>query len=199
MGRFLLYEGVDAWRAEVAEVQLGPTSLTAAGTQLGRDPLPYRLDWELVTDLGFVTRLLTARAAGDGWSRRLELARDEAGRWSITAEADGPVELPEPGGEPAALEGALDCDLGRCPITNAMPVLRHALHERPGAVDFLMAWVSVPDLGVHPAPQRYEHLARGRVRYVGSHRSFVGELELDGDGLVIVYPELARRIQDQPG
>jgi hypothetical protein len=79
-----------------------------------------------------------------------------------------------------------------------MPVLRHELHREAGEVDFLMAWVSVPDLGVHPSVQRYEHVriddSGSVVRYVGEHRDFVGELELDRDGLVVFYPELARRV-----
>ena len=62
----------------------------------------------------------------------------------------------------------------------------------------MMAWVSVPDLGVHPSPQRYEHVSADEwgsvVRYVGAHRSFEGLLELDRDGLVLMYPELARRV-----
>lgn len=78
----------------------------------------------------------------------------------------------------AAVLGAVDCDLGRSPLTNVMPVRRHRLHEAPGAVDFLMAWVSVPDLGVHRSRQRYEHLrpvavdSPAVVRYVGAHRGF---------------------------
>jgi hypothetical protein len=79
-------------------------------------------------------------------------------------------------------------------VTNTMPVLRHALHQRPGAVDFTMAWISVPDLRVVPAAQRYEHLAPGRVRYTGAHRGFTGELELDDDGIVRLYPELAKHV-----
>jgi hypothetical protein len=74
-----------------------------------------------------------------------------------------------------------------------MPVRRHGLHEAPGAVDFLMAWVAVPALAVSPSRQRYEHVRPGVVRYVGEHRGYVGELELDADGLVVHYPELARR------
>ena len=30
------------------------------------------------------------------------------------------------------LDGALDCDLGLSPLTNLMPVRRHALHEGAG-------------------------------------------------------------------
>ncbi len=41
------------------------------------------------------------------------------------------------------------------PLTNSMPVLRHGMLRSGGPVDFLMAWVSVPDLSVHASPQRY--------------------------------------------
>ncbi|CAN5355707.1 hypothetical protein BH20ACT9_BH20ACT9_00290 [soil metagenome] len=96
------------------------------------------------------------------------------------------------------MAGAVDCDLGYSPLTNLLPVRRHGLHERPGGADFVMAWVSVPDLGMHPSQQRYEHVRRqaggATVRYVGAHRGFTGDLELDEDGLVLVYPHLARRV-----
>ncbi len=67
------------------------------------------------------------------------------------------MDLPDPGGDPAAVTGALDYDLGRSQLTNVMPLRRHSLHEQPGAADSLMAWISVPDLSVHPSRQRYEH------------------------------------------
>ena len=96
------------------------------------------------------------------------------------------------------MDGARDCDLARSPLTNLMPVRRHRLHEKPGEVDFLMAWVSVPDLGLHPSEQRYEHVRRDNnhavVRYVGRHREYVGELLLDRDGVVELYPGLATRV-----
>ena len=61
-----------------------------------------------------------------------------------------------------------------------------------------LAWVSVPDLRVHPARQRYEHMAAtetaATVEYVGSHRGFRGVLVVDRDGLVVTYPDLAARL-----
>ena len=80
-----------------------------------------------------------------------------------------------------------------------MRVRRHNLHREPGAVDFLMAWVSVPDLSVRPSRQRYEHVRLDPddtpvVRYVGEHRDYVGELRFDRDGVVITYPDLAQRV-----
>ena len=199
MNRMLLWTGLGSWRAEVSDVDLGEDRLSATGTQLGVDPLPYRLDYTVQTGSRFVTNRLDVIASGPGWRRHLDLRRSGAGDWTGEIDKSGEVDLPDPGGNVSALAGAEDCDLGRCPLTNTMPVRRHNLHREPGAVDFLMAWVSVPDLGVHPARQRYEHLytnpdGTAVVRYVGAHRGFVGELVFDSDGLVVTYPELAQRV-----
>jgi hypothetical protein len=198
--RFLLWRGLDGWRTEAAHVEFAGNRLRASGTQLGVEPLPYRLDYELETFERFVTESLLVRASGEGWARSLELRHDGEGAWSCELKAEGEVELPPAGGEMYALAGALDCDLAFSPLTNLMPVRRHALHERPGERDFLMAWVSVPDLAVSPSQQRYEQVRTGPdgsvVRFVdrGLFAGFVSELELDADGLVVVYPELARRV-----
>jgi uncharacterized protein len=198
--RFLLWRGLDGWRTEAAHVELTGDRVRASGTQLGVEPLLYRLDYELETFERFVTASLLVRASGEGWARSLELRHDGEGAWSCELKAEGEIELPPASGEMDALAGALDCDLALSPLTNLMPVRRHALHERPGERDFLMAWVSVPDLAVSPSPQRYEHLRTGPdgsvVRFVdrGLFAGFVSELELDADGLVVVYPELARRV-----
>jgi uncharacterized protein len=200
MGRLSVWTGIDAWRAEVAAFDLTAGGIRAAGTQLGIEPLPYRLDYGLDAPERFVTRGLEAEATGEGWSRRLRLLHDADGRWLVEAAQEGTVDLPPAGGDAAALDGALDCDLGLSPLTNLMPIRRHGLHQRPGRIDLLVAWVSVPDLGVHPSRQRYEHVRAGGagavVRYVdlGTHQGFVAELELDAEGLVVVYPGLARRV-----
>ena len=84
-------------------------------------------------------------------------------------------------------------DLGFSPIFNSLPILRHGMHRGGEARDFVMAWVSVPDLTVRRSEQRYEPVRPGAVRYRGSHRpdapSF--DLEVDADGFVLSYPGLA--------
>jgi len=193
-----MWSGIDAWRAEAATIETGAGGLSADGTQLGAEPVPYRLDYELEVAEHWITRRLHVRARGVDWRRELDLRHDGHGAWTAQASAEGDAQLPAPGGDVATLDGALDCDLGLCPLTNVMPVRRHELHLRPGEMDFLMAWVSVPDLGLHPSRQRYEHVGRRDdrlvVRYIGEHRSFVGELELDDDGFVLLYPQLAQRL-----
>jgi hypothetical protein len=200
MRRLLLWRGLDAWRAEGACVELDDRGVRATGTQLGVEPVSYRLDYELDASDGFVTRSLEVEAAGTGWTRSLGLERD-GGAWRGEVDETGDAPLPPGGGLVDGLRDALDCDLGFSPLTNMMPVRRHALHERSGAADFLMAWVSVPDLGLHASRQRYEHvrtLDEGAVvRFVdlGLFEGFTAELELDPDGLVRVYPGLARRVE----
>lgn len=73
---------------------------------------------------------------------------------------------------------------------------RLRLAEAHDAVDLVTAWVSLPDLRLHAYAQRYEPLGATRVRFVdrGLSPGFTAELELDADGLVVLYPELARRI-----
>jgi uncharacterized protein len=165
----------------------------------------YRLDYRLEAPDGFITRRLELECAGEGWWRGLTLAHDGGGSWSCEAEAEGDVDLLAPGGHAESLSGALDCDLGFSPLTNTMPIRRHGLHEGNGAHDFLMAWVSVPDLAVHAYAQRYEHLRRDDegavVRFLdrGLFDGFVADLELDADGFVAIYPELARRVSRRGG
>ncbi|MZF84621.1 putative glycolipid-binding domain-containing protein [Streptomyces sp. SID5643] len=165
---------------ETAWVQLREGTLRARGRAVGTVSEPYWISYELETAEGFVTRRLTVTAETGAGTHALDLLHDGQGRWT----ADG---------EPLSdVGGALDCDLGLCPLTNTMPVLRHRLHQAPGEREFLMAWVSVPDLVVRPSRQTYTHLGPGRVRY--SSGDFHSDLEFDEEGYVVDYPRLATRL-----
>jgi uncharacterized protein len=185
--RLFVWRGLEEWLAEAATIVLADDRMTATGTQLGAEPDPYRVDYELVTGTGFITERLSAVARTAAGEHRLELRRDADGRWTVDGE-------PRPD-----LDGALDCDLGYSPVTNAMPILREGLRDGGGHRDLVMAWVSVPDLTVHRSPQRYEPIDAHTVRYVSLDGDFRAELELDDDGLVLRYPRLAERLSSEPG
>ena len=194
--RFLIWTGVEEWLTETASVELTEGGLRATGTQLGADPEPFRVDYRLDATDGFVTRELDATSAGEGWRRTLALRHDGSGAWRAEVDEEGAVPGGPWDGALPDLQEARDIDLEFSPLTNTMPIRRSGLHRRAGAEDFLMAWVSVPDLGVHAMPQRYEHV-RGEadgavVRY--SSANFAAELELDPGALVVLYPGLARRV-----
>jgi hypothetical protein len=126
--RALVWEGVDEPRLELALLDLTPVELRAWVTQLGTSPIPYRLSYELTTATGFQTQELVAVAEGAGWRRRLELRRGPDGAWSSIVESKGEAELHQIEDLPD-LSDAIDCDVGRSPLTNTLPVLRLGLLE----------------------------------------------------------------------
>jgi uncharacterized protein len=181
----------DGGGAETAWVTIGDGWLAARGRAMGLTPEPYWLTYELDTAAldggdGYVTRRLTVEVDTAAGRSRLDLRRGDGGAWTANGQ---PV---------AAVAGALDCDLGRSPLTNTMPILRHRLHTGAGRQGFAMAWVSVPDLAVHRSEQSYEHLRRGDggavVRFESDGGAFVRDLVVDADGLLVDYPSLARRV-----
>jgi hypothetical protein len=46
---------------------------------------------------------------------------------------------------------------------------------------------------VYRSPQRYEPMGPRQVRFVSLDSDFTAELDLDADGFVLHYPELAGR------
>ncbi|MCX5267603.1 putative glycolipid-binding domain-containing protein [Streptomyces sp. NBC_00199] len=160
-------------------------ALRARGRAVGTTPEPYWVSYELDAADGFVTRRLRVTVETAARTRSLDLRHDGRGGWT----ADG-ERLP-------GFEEALDCDLGLCPLTNTMPVLRHGLHRRAGEHRFLMAWVSVPALTVRRSWQTYTHLGAGggggaMVRFASG--SFRSDVVFDQDGYVLDYPGLATRL-----
>jgi hypothetical protein len=126
---------------------------------------------------------MQAQARWEDGTAELDLRRGRHG-WTVNG-----VRRPD-------LDEALDCDLGGCPVTNTMPVLRHDLH-RSGDREFLMAFVEVPSLRVVPNRQRYTYLRRTAGGSVVRYRSgsFRSDLTIDEDGLVVNYPRLGRRVE----
>jgi hypothetical protein len=192
--RVAAWRGLDAWRAEYADIWLHADRLLARGIQIGVEPEPYRLQYALDTRPHFTTTRLTADTAGAGWSRRLDLLRDTDGSWHLTADEAGTSNLPGPGGDPKPLGAAVDCDLGFSALFNSLPVLREDLLRAHEPRDFEMAWVSVPDLTVRRSPQRYVPLSEERVQFIALDDDFRAELHFDPDGLVTLFEDFLERV-----
>ncbi|MHA7277226.1 putative glycolipid-binding domain-containing protein [Arthrobacter sp. HLT1-21] len=192
----------DPGRLDTATINLETNRLTAHGTSRTAD---YAVSWALATASGWVTQRLTVTVHGQGWSRHLELMRSDDGVWSSETLSAGDTDLPEPGiSDPEGLAGALDCDLGLCPVTNTMPILRLNLVSGDGApvgeTELTMARVEVPSLRVVPSTPVYSHVRAARsdspalMLYNSGNGGFAAELTIDQDGVVLDYPGLARRI-----
>jgi uncharacterized protein len=176
MRRFLAWRSIDdEWRAEGATVERGDFGLRAVGVQLGTS---YQLDYGLETGPELYTRRFVLTIKDAEGERGVLLERSEGdGAW--TANGDPLV----------GMEDALDVDLALSPLTNFMPAAR--LGDEPS--EHVMAWVDVPSLEVTRSRQRYEPIGPRRVRFVGLDDGFTAELDLDSDGFVLHYPELAGR------
>ena len=82
-----------------------------------------------------------------------------------------------------------------CPLTNTMPIRRLGLLEAPVAsTPLIMAWVDMPSLQVIASDQYYGSIDRRTVHYASGTRGVDVELQVDEDGVVVVYPDLARRV-----
>ena len=198
MDRSVVWQLIPSFGAELACVKLGDGSLVANGTAIRAEPFPYRVSYDLRTGPSdYVTTRLDVRVDGAGWHRHLTLKR-AAGHggdspWGAWYEhgGDEPMNPVTPPDRHTFAE-ALDCDLGLSPLTNTLPVLRHRLHEQPGSVRLVLAWVSIPDLQVRAVTATYTHVRPGIVRYEAPH--ITADIEFDDLGLVTNYPALATRV-----
>lgn len=195
----------DPERLEAVTLTLAPDRLDALGVSRTTD---YVTSWSLETGPGWTTSRLDVSVTGRGFTRWLVLRRDSAGRWQSESWAHGTADfhgerMADPGlADPGTVEGAVDCDLALCPVTNTMPILRLGALAGLAETELTMAWVDLPSLEVRASRQVYSSVqpfdpasGRGVVRYQSADRGFVADLGVDEDGVVIDYPRLARRIR----
>lgn len=167
--------------------------MRAAGSSIASS---YETSWTLKVGPDWKTRRIVVSATGRTWSRYLALNRSEDGEWSAETDARGEVDLPAPGiAADADLGGAVDCDLGRCPLTNVMPIRRLGLlRKEVPDTPLVTAWIDVPSLRVIRSYQVYgSSPTAGKVRYTSYSRDFSAEIMVDSHGIVIDYPDLALR------
>ena len=187
------WRGLDAWRAEAASVARIGTRLFANGNQLGVEPLPYRLVYDLRTREDYLTEELRVKAWSAGWDREIVVARDPDAGWSVDMLERGEGAPAWQETQLSGLDDATDCDLGFSPLFNSLPVLRHRMHEGGDAREFVMIWVSVPELVVRRSEQRYTPLGEGLVKY--SSGGFSADIHFDEHGLVRLYENFLERVQ----
>ena len=137
------------------------------------EDVPCHIDYDVVVDAQFRSRVATATITTPSGIRRIGLTSDLAGHWHI----DGVVA--------SHLDGCTDIDLGWTPATNTLPIRRLDIAVGETAT-INAAWVRFPELDVLAVEQEYSRLAADRWRY----RSGEFERELLTDaltGLVLAY------------
>jgi hypothetical protein len=160
----------------------------AQGTVIAAPPSgPWRLRYAIELDPAWETRAFRAALEEPGARRAVQMSRRPGEDW---CDGEGrPLE---------GFAGCVDVDIAATPFTNTLPVRR--LDWRDGQpVTLRMVYVQVPALEVRPAAQRYTRRAHGaagsRFLYEGLDTDFRAEITLDGDGLVVDYPETWERVQ----
>jgi hypothetical protein len=198
--RALAWRGLDdPRRFDSAVVRSHARRLSATGASSAPG---YATAWVLETAADWVTATLRVQALGPGWGRTVELARSPEGAWACTSTSWGSADLPVPGlADPSVLDGAADCDLGLCPFTNTMPILRSGVLSGAASTDLVIALVDVPSLAVLPSAQRYSAATRTAsgprtVRFESG--DFSADLVVDDAGFVLRYPGLAERVPAPP-
>ncbi|WP_224405934.1 putative glycolipid-binding domain-containing protein [Afifella sp. IM 167] len=178
------------WRPEEAigleHLELAPAAsgVRARGTIIGgRGGVPYGVSYDIACDEAWRTRSLHLRTAS---GRSIDIRSDGAGHWTDAAG----LALPR-------LEGAIDVDLAGSAFTNTLPIRRLGLQAGERSPDLKMVYVPFDSFEPVIDLQIYTCLEPGaRYLYQAADRSFEAELPVDGDGLVIDYPSLFRRLPD---
>lgn len=175
------------WRSEDGnglehvDLQWREDTIVAEGVVAGAidDDGPFGCSYRLCCDTGWRVRSVEVTVCGGA---ALVLTTNGDGAWR-----DGDARLlPH-------LDGCIDVDISATPFTNTLPIRRlgDGLAQR---TELPVAWIRVPGLDVHRAPQAYTRLAARRYRFEALDIGFEAELEVDEDGLVRDYPGLFRRV-----
>jgi len=185
----IVWESVEEPGIEHLDLHLDPQGGRADGLQVRvLDGGPIRLRYAVAWDGLWRVRRVTL--ALDGFRQgSLELTSNGEGHWSDGAGADL-----------AHLAGCLDVDILASPFTNTLPIRR--LLFAPGKPqNIAVAYISVPDLRITRAPQRYTFLGsqNGRpvYRYENVETGYTADLPVDSKGVVWDYPEYFRRVWPQ--
>ena len=179
-----------AWDGDGLEhcvVDYNQGGMTLSGAVVGGRGARYGAFYFVRTDELFCTREVRVRYAS---GPVLHVEADGCGNW-LDLVSGLPLEH---------LSGCIDVDIGVTPATNTLPIKRLDLSVGESR-EILAAYVPLPSQiedGFIPTPaeQRYTCLEVGRLyRYEGLFRNFTAELEIDGAGIVLDYPDTFMRLR----
>lgn len=166
-------------------VSVGPARITADSQMILADGDLASVDYRIECDPSWRFIRLDVTVTKAAGRSRMSLSVDDAGHWHRDDTA-----LP-------GLDGCVDIDIDRSPLTNTLPIRRLTWLPR-AAQDLDVAYVSIPDLSVRPVRQSYTLLPGGdkggEAMYRYESGDFRADLHVDADGFVTDYPGLWDRI-----
>jgi uncharacterized protein len=165
-------------------VSAGESGYSAEGQLVMAERGLATVRYSLTCDPDWRFRTVTVSVTSAAGQNALTLTRADDGGWLANGR-------PRPD-----LGGCDDIDINCTPLTNTLPIRR--LDWSAGeAYDIDVAYISVQELEVRKARQRYTELGRGTTRepaFRYEAGSFQADLTVDTDGFVLDYPGIWRRI-----
>jgi hypothetical protein len=144
---------------------------------------PFRLHYKIKADQHWRTRKLWVRAVTPFSESEQTLRSDGRGNWRN----DDGLDLP-------ALRDCLDVDIAVTPFTNTLSINRLRLAPRQ-SVEIRVVYVAAPSLAISASTQRYSRRSEDAdIFFESPAHDFTASLPIDGDGLVLDYPQLFRRV-----
>jgi hypothetical protein len=96
------------------------------------------------------------------------------------------------------ITGCIDIDLQWSPATNTIPIRRLGLAVGESSGVLKAAWVRFPDLTLQLLSQEYQRTSERSYRYTSGGGSFVADITVDQDDLVVNYQGFWQRVLPEP-
>ena|SRR5215471_12441832 len=167
--RFELLQSAEGWT-------LRGTILTLASGE------PAEARYEIFCDLSWDTRRADISVRDSRGQRSLRVIK-ENGRWSENGQLN------------RTLDACHDIDLEWSPSTNTIPIRRLRMPVGQASGVLTAAWVRFPSLTVETLPQEYRHTSEQQYVYSSRNGSFIAEVVVDDQDLVLDYQGFWHRIQ----
>ena len=143
--------------------------------------IPYKVNYNISLDTNWVVKQVHMEI--DNLNKSLHISSNGKGQWF-----DGE------GDEIHELNGAIDIDISCTPFTNSLPINRLKWKQNV-STNFEMVFITVPDMTYKKVKQSYtltkDAIEKREFHYQSG--AFETDIQVDTDGLVIVYPKIFTR------
>jgi uncharacterized protein len=183
----ILWQRLDLPGHELASLREVKGGWCLEGTVLvAHDERPCRLTYEVRCGPEWITSRVQLRGEVGHVPVEVDLSRSRHGVWRANGEI-----VPE-------VAGCTDVDLSFSPATNLLPIrrLQLAIGER---ATVRATWVRFPEFTVELLEQVYTRVGLKRYLYESADGTFRRELEVDGEGFIVEYPDFWRAVASDRG
>jgi hypothetical protein len=146
---------------------------------------PVEVRYEVVCDDAWHTKRADI-SLRDGAAARVLRVDVKDGQWHENGRANEKI------------AGCIDIDLQWSPATNTIPIRRLGLAVGESSGLLKAAWVRFPDLTLQLLSQEYQRTSERCYRYTSGGGSFVADVTVDQDDLVLNYEGFWHRVTAKP-